>query len=393
MTRILFDLSDFLSVPLRTGIQRVCYEIIRSWPKSSELAPASIDRWGRLFVLPRSVLDLIVEFFQTPVDALQPIRRKIQRCAHLGTPVQIPSIPGYDGLLLGSLFWEPGRVEFYLNAGKNGLARRIFAFVHDMLPWLHPELFIPGFGSGMMNYIWGLKGLPNRAYNSEQTRDLAVKRVLCDDLPPGPVLPLGAESLGRAEPKFNPSSRRFSVIGTLEPRKNHRVVMDAFNRLWSEGVEADLTFAGIKGWLGQDDHQLLKHLLRTQPRFQWFGSLGDEEMANLIRSSRATIYPALMEGYGLPPLESLALGVPVIVSGGIPSVAMVKPFGQIRMAESDVESVVRGVRLMLDDSFAREKTQEISNLQLPCWDDIGPKLEAWILASIQTPSQSLRKAA
>ena len=159
--RILFDLTDFLSVPLRTGIQRVCYEIVRSWPNTSQLVPAWIDPRGRLFVLPPSVLDLVVEFFQTPVEALHPIRLKIRRSTGLGTPVRTPAFASYAGLLLASLFWEGGRVEFYLNAAKNGLAERIFALVYDMLPWLHPELFIPGFGSGMMNYIWGLRGLPN----------------------------------------------------------------------------------------------------------------------------------------------------------------------------------------------------------------------------------------
>ena len=183
--RILFDLTDFLSVPLRTGIQRVCYEIVRSLAEYESIGSRLDDPRGRLFVLPPSVLDLVVEFFQTPVEALHPIRLKIRRSTGLGTPVRTPAFASYAGLLLASLFWEGGRVEFYLNAAKNGLAERIFALVYDMLPWLHPELFIPGFGSGMMNYIWGLRGLPNRAYISEQTRDQAIHRVLSDSAPQG----------------------------------------------------------------------------------------------------------------------------------------------------------------------------------------------------------------
>ncbi len=391
--RILFDLTDFLSVPLRTGIQRVCYEIVRSWPNTSQLVPAWIDPRGRLFVLPPSVLDLVVEFFQTPVEALHPIRLKIRRSTGLGTPVRTPAFASYAGLLLASLFWEGGRVEFYLNAAKNGLAERIFALVYDMLPWLHPELFIPGFGSGMMNYIWGLRGLPNCAYISEQTARPGHSSCPFRHAPPGPVLPLGAESLGCAEPSFDPSRRRFAVIGTLEPCKNHRVVMDAFRELWSKGLDVELTFAGLKGWMCDEDQQVLKHLLGTQPRFQWFGSLGDDEMAKMIRGSRATIYPALREGYGLPPLESLALGVPVIVTSSIPSVAMLSPLGQIRMSEPTAEAVKEAVRLMMNDSFAHEKTEEIRNLLLPSWDDIGPKMEAWILGSKQRTSLEFPKAA
>ena len=169
--------------------------------------------------------------------------------------------------------------------------------------------------------------------------------------------------------------------------------MDAFRELWSKGLDVELTFAGLKGWMCDEDQQVLKHLLGTQPRFQWFGSLGDDEMAKMIRGSRATIYPALREGYGLPPLESLALGVPVIVTSSIPSVAMLSPLGQIRMSEPTAEAVKEAVRLMMNDSFAHEKTEEIRNLLLPSWDDIGPKMEAWILGSKQRTSLEFPKAA
>ena len=82
--------------------------------------------------------------------------------------------------------------------------------------------------------------------------------------------------------------------------------MDAFRELWSKGLDVELTFAGLKGWMCDEDQQVLKHLLGTQPRFQWFGSLGDDEMAKMIRGSRATIYPASGKVMGFRPLESLA---------------------------------------------------------------------------------------
>ena len=72
---------------------------------------------------------------------------------------------------------------------------------------------------------------------------------------------------------------------------------------------------------------------------------------------------------------------------------MLSPLGQIRMSEPTAEAVKEAVCLMMNDSFAHEKTEEIRNLLLPSWDDIGPEMEASISGSKQRTSLEFPKAA
>ncbi len=375
---ILFDLTEFLHDPQRSGIQRVCYEIVAHWPSTSRLVPACIDERSRLRALPLDVPDLYRQFFHAAADDLQPLREQMRALARCGSVVSARKLSRYRGLLNATVFSLPHQVEYYLWAKRRGLGDRIFLFVHDVLLWTHPELFTPGFGINVFSYVRCLRTIPNLAFNSKQTRFETLERVVRDGRPAGPVCPLGAESLGRAAPTFDPTNRRFTVVGTIEPRKNHRAVLDAFDRLWQEGLNVELAFAGKLGWAREDDRQRILRLKETEPCFHFLDSLSDAQLVAAIRNSRATIYPALHEGYGLPPVESLALGVPVIVTGSLPSIEMLGPEGQVRLAAPMADQICHAVRMMTDNAFAARKTEEIRRLKLPTWSEMVERLERWI---------------
>jgi glycosyltransferase involved in cell wall biosynthesis len=376
---ILFDLTEFLHDGQRSGIQRVCYEMVAHWPASSRLVPACVDRRSRLVALAPEALDLYRAFFQATKDELPRLRDQFRLAAGRSAEViTARKLSRYRGLLNATVFALPHQVEYYLWAAQRGLAERIFLFVHDMLPWLQPELFTPGFGVNLAGYLKCLRQLLNLSFNSVQTRSDTLLRVLRDGRGEGPVFPLGADCLGTSAPSFDPSRRRFSVIGTVEPRKNHCAVLDAFERIWADGVDVELAFAGKLGWLSTEETQRVSTLRQTEPRFQWFDSLGDDEMAEVITDSRATIYPAFSEGYGLPPVESLALGVPVIVTATIPSISMLPAEGQWRLPMPTAELIRQGVLAMLDDQVAHRKTQEIRGLSLPRWSTMTNGIERWV---------------
>ena len=113
-------------------------------------------------------------------------------------------------------------------------------------------------------------------------------------------------------------SRRFLVVGTVEPRKNHTTILDAFDLLWKEGKEVDLVIAGRYGWSSEQ----LAERINAHPNFGrslfWFEDLDDEGLNNEYKRAEALISASFEEGFGLPVVEALSLGTPVLASA-IPS--------------------------------------------------------------------------
>ena len=94
------------------------------------------------------------------------------------------------------------------------------------------------------------------------------------------------------------------AVGTIEPRKNLTRLFEAMS-----GLDLDLRVVGARGW-GEDDVNV------GSPRVEWLGRVSDERLAELYRGARVFVYPSLYEGFGIPPLEAMACGTPVVTSRG-----------------------------------------------------------------------------
>ncbi len=112
-------------------------------------------------------------------------------------------------------------------------------------------------------------------------------------------------------------------VGTIEPRKNQRRLVEAYARYLVLGGEPmPLVFAGGKGWLMED---FQKHLseLGIDAHIVMTGYVSDDELIWLYRNCYANLYPSLFEGFGLPVLEGMQFGAPTLTSNStlIPEVA------------------------------------------------------------------------
>lgn len=96
-------------------------------------------------------------------------------------------------------------------------------------------------------------------------------------------------------------------VGTLEPRKNLRLLIDAIN---ASSQTNPLVIVGRLGWLSKEDFEMIIN----NPRIKWLGSLNDAERDILISRCRALVWPSLYEGFGLPPIEAAAQSR-LIISG------------------------------------------------------------------------------
>lgn len=116
--------------------------------------------------------------------------------------------------------------------------------------------------------------------------------------------------------------RRFKVkedfilfVGTIEPRKNLNRLLDAFERLISRSERDDLqlVIAGRYGWM-MDDFLKRIDILERRGIVKWLGYVSDDDLRALYSTCLFFIYPSLYEGFGLPLLEAMSCGAPVITS-------------------------------------------------------------------------------
>jgi len=165
------------------------------------------------------------------------------------------------------------------------------------------------------------------------------------------------------------ASPMFLMVGTIEPRKNHRHVFDAFKRLWTEGVDARLVIVGAGDWMSED---LLGEIARhpeTGHRLFLIRDASDADLQWLYQNATALIMASEVEGFGLPIVEARRMGLPVICSD-IPVFAEFAVEGTQFFRLGDVDDLVRvigaraavhGARVERMDGWItwRESTQQL----------------------------------
>jgi glycosyltransferase involved in cell wall biosynthesis len=111
-------------------------------------------------------------------------------------------------------------------------------------------------------------------------------------------------------------------VGTIEPRKNLTTLLEAYQTLKGQGLESKLVIVGKKGWLYQDFFRRLRDLgLKGQVIFP--GYVPDDDLPAIYSAAQVFAFPSLYEGFGLPVLEAMACGTPVVCSNtsSLPEVA------------------------------------------------------------------------
>lgn len=143
-------------------------------------------------------------------------------------------------------------------------------------------------------------------------------------------------------------------LGTLEPRKNLQLALRAYMRIpAATRAQCPLVLAGMDGWQTQDLYKELEPLVRAGEVRQ-LGYLTREELTRVVAGACALVYPSLYEGFGLPPLEAMACGVPVIASDASSIPEVVGQAGMLVHPE-DVEGVTQAMRNWIESPAERAK--------------------------------------
>jgi glycosyltransferase involved in cell wall biosynthesis len=141
-------------------------------------------------------------------------------------------------------------------------------------------------------------------------------RAFAPSAPPVHVVPFGADHVPAARPPHPLGDRPFALcLGTIEPRKNHRALLAAWRRL--RAPRPLLVVVGAIGWECDDAVADLRAAERDG-LVLWRRTADDAEVFALLAHAQALAYPSLWEGFGFPPLEAMALGVPVVAHRSAP---------------------------------------------------------------------------
>ena len=143
-------------------------------------------------------------------------------------------------------------------------------------------------------------------------------------------------------------------VGTIEPRKNLNRLVQAFELvLNTTNLRPQLVIAGTPGWLTEE---LFSYVAQSEAanRIRWTGYVTDEDLCALYSSCRLFIYPSLYEGFGLPPLEAMACGAPVIASR-ISSIMEVVGDSARLVNPTSVDELAQSIISLCNDSNEVEK--------------------------------------
>ncbi|HIP90277.1 MAG TPA: glycosyltransferase family 1 protein, partial [Candidatus Nanopusillus sp.] len=125
--------------------------------------------------------------------------------------------------------------------------------------------------------------------------------------------PLSEEEINNIKEKYSINYPFILYVGTLEPRKNIPTLIKAYYKLKKQGLPHKLVITGKKGWKYRSIFKTINKLnLRKDVIFT--GYVPDEDLPTLYNAADLFVYPSLYEGFGLPPLEAMACGTPVITS-------------------------------------------------------------------------------
>lgn len=134
--------------------------------------------------------------------------------------------------------------------------------------------------------------------------------------------PLREDVVAREVSRLGFTQPYILFVGTIQPRKNVARLIAAFDILAESNPELELVLAGKRGWLADRIDAAIRSS-RHQDRIRITGHVPDTSLPALYNGAQAVVLPSLYEGFGLPALEAMASGTPVVVSnrGALPGIA------------------------------------------------------------------------
>lgn len=377
-TRVYIDLSRLCLTPFTTGIQRVAKEIVLRMLHHPELevtllsALPSQTAWR---VLPHTAFTAYyTEGIGSPCGDDAP---------QILTPDDIPADAVFFDI---DSAWNMPMQRGWLFPKLKARGVTVVPHLYDLIPVTEPQYFHAQTMRQFLSWVTAvLQYADHIICNAEATK--AALHTLCETLdmkaPACTVVPLGADFAKKSADAADadtalleklPQYRYLLAVGTIEPRKNHRLLLDAAAPLAKRGIK--LVFAGRIGWnMDAFAKEMAKHPLNGTDFF-FAEAPSDATIQALYRDALAVAFPTKNEGFGLPIVEAYMNGTPVLASD-IPVLREVGGETADYFDNTSVDSLLEAVdRLLESDEAYRKKRADIAAYRPRTWDTAAQEMTA-----------------
>ena len=363
-----------------TGIDRICSAWLEHYHERSQAV--IVHRRGQA-ILPINTSQALFRLLLAP---LQPTGDAFRfRAALVGLALR-------RGAHIRDRLQGNGRL--WLNAGHTGLdsphigdwalrrdVRPVY-LVHDLIPISHPQYCRAGENERhkkrMRTVLETAAGVvANSAHTLDCLQDFAMAE---GHALPSAVVAWPGTPILPPIPPANGAPPTFVVLGTIEGRKNHKLLLSVWERLVDRlGPAAPtLLIVGRRGWQAQDVFDILDRQ-DFQGKVIELGSLDDQQLTEALVNAKALLFPSFAEGFGIPLVEALELGIPVIAS----DLPVFREIGQgipELLPPTDLAAWTDAV-LQYAEPASQRRTDQIVRLgrfQKVTWDDHFETLDAFL---------------
>jgi len=202
-------------------------------------------------------------------------------------------------------YWQTDHI-FPLNLPKK--LKKILS-IHDLSSYLYPEFHTK------LNYLGHKLFFKKSLHQADLI--LTPSKTVFDEVQANFKLNCRIETVYNGvnpEPEIIPPINRitepfFLYVGTIEPRKNLNTLIQAYTNIQTQ-IPENLLLIGHPGWKSKEIHKLIQ----KHPKIIFLNHLPEPQKNYYIKTATALVYPSLYEGFGLPPLEAMQIGTPVVTS-------------------------------------------------------------------------------
>jgi glycosyltransferase involved in cell wall biosynthesis len=212
-------------------------------------------------------------------------------------------------------------------------------------------------------------------------------------LPPPPIRPCVLPAEVRGEPRvlaLETSSSgpvKILCVSTLEPRKNHKLLIEVFNELQKSAPDMELHLAGARYAGAPEIAKFVAQATAQNPLIHWHENVSHDELRALYRGCDFTVYPSFLEGFGLPIMESLWYARPCICGNAGVLAENAQGGGCVAVDVQNRHELREAVAQLAADSSLRSRlAQEAARRPLKTWNEYAFEIRETLAEFGKKPS-------